>query len=69
VGELWNEVKAKLDADAEKRQRSEDLARSKVPPIRGLSEETMAEIEDGTCDLPDDGNPQTKILRKLTGLE
>jgi hypothetical protein len=48
----------------DERTRGEEIARVKVPPVKGLSAETMAAIEAGELEIASDDD-QSQMLARL----
>lgn len=48
----------------DERSRSEEIAREKIPPVKGLSAETMAAIEAGKLEIASDDD-QSQILARM----
>lgn len=59
MGDLWDLLTGRYV-----RERGEELARQKVPQVRGLSEETMAQLAEEGDEIVDD-DPQAQILQDL----
>lgn len=59
MGEVWDHV-----SGLDEQRRGEEIARQKVPQVRGLSADTMAAVEAGEAAIVDD-DPQAEILEEL----